>query len=54
MSFASWFQDEKCWYTHQVISSGNLQAAGHRPGGGVLGMGKVLVLKRLMAIPAAT
>lgn len=30
-----------------------MQADGNRPSGGILGIGKVLVLKRLMAIPTA-
>jgi len=38
---------------HPGINSGSMQAAGHRPGGGVLGRGKVLILKSLIGIPTA-
>jgi hypothetical protein len=43
----------KCWCIHQVISSGSMQAAGRRPGGGVLARANVLILKSLMVIPTA-
>jgi hypothetical protein len=42
---------KKCCRIHQGISSKSLQAAGHGPGGGVLGRGKGLILKNLIGIP---